>query len=175
MVDNKQYVAVAGGSGHAADRRRRTRRTRWWPRRTRRRSRRTWRTLALPEQFLQRLPLPPAQPAPDSEETRHPADPLCPQVLRRPPCCLVSTCTCSTEKPRIRPPFLPLLPQAADSVGSVRARWRAQEHRQRPVELLLLLLPVAVDGVSNSSKDRGFAAPIRFEYSEWQLPHRSFF
>ena len=165
MVDNKQYVAVAGGSG---------------PRGQRGRAvlvalvvdpadpallQAHLAQLALPEQFLQRLPLPPVQPAPDSEETRHPADPLCPQVLRRPPCCLVSTCTCSTEKPRTQLPFLPLLPQAADSVGSVRRPVAGQERRERPVELLLLLLhqPVAVDGVSNSSKDRGFAAPIRFE------------
>jgi len=75
------------------------------------------------EQFLQRL---------------HPSDPPCPQALQRPPCCLASTCTCSTEKPRIQLPFLPLLRQVADSVGSAR-----------PVELLLLLLPAAVDGVSN--------------------------
>ena len=88
-------------------------------------------------QFLQRLLPPAARQGEDSEETRHPY-PLCPQARRRPPCCLASTCTCSTEKPRIQPPFLPLLPQAADSVGSVR-----------PVELLLLLLPAAVDGVSN--------------------------
>jgi hypothetical protein len=108
--------------------------------------------LAVLEQFLQRLPLRPA---------RQPADPPYLQDPRRPLCCLASMCTCSTERPRIQLPFLPLLLRA-DLVGSALPV-AGPEHRRRPVELLLLLLRVAVDEVSNRLKDRGFAAPIRLE------------
>ncbi len=168
MVDNKQYVAVAGGSGP------RGQRGPGGPGGPGGGPGGPGAAPGAPGAPGGPGAVPPAPAAPparqaSSEETRHPADPLCPQALRRPPCCLASTCTCSTEKPRIQLPFLLLLPQAADSVGSARPVV-GPEHRQRPVELLLLLLPVAVDGVSNSSKDRGFAAPIRFESRAATLP-----
>ena len=143
MVDNKQYIAVAGGSG---------------PRGQRGRAvlvalvvdpadpARPGAGPGVPELFLQRLLPPPARQPGDNED----AAPVDPPRCARGPCGAPRAASPLRVRARRKaenptPEFLPLLLQAADLVGSALPV-AGPEHRQRPVELLPTPAPTPAGG-----------------------------
>ena len=144
MVDNKQYVAVAGGSGPRGQRGGGPA-ARWWTRRTRRCSRRTWRAWrsrsssssacrsrrCSRRRTARKRGTRRTRCARRSCGARRAASPLRVHARRK-----------SRES---NPRSSPCSRRRRISVGSVRPV-AGQEHRQRPVELLLLLLPAGGGG-----------------------------